>query len=100
MVLEGAVSYAVWVWDYIIALDIDYIYWLLWLIRPVILIFVLPLTVLLMLYLCAIFLWVFQYRRNLQEAYHHALWDGARHTICAFWDAFGHYYHGMSALFR
>lgn len=93
--LDGVKEAVVWVWDYLVYLDIDYLSWLLWLLQPVLVLFILPVSILILLYLCAIFLRIFQYRQQLQEAYHHALWEVARRALAAFWDAIGHYYHGF-----
>lgn len=94
-VWDNLASVAAGAWDYIVYLDINYLSWLLWLVRPVLFLFILPSSIAVLLYLCAIFLWIFQYRRRLQEAYQHALWEVARRALAAFWDAIGHYYHGF-----
>ena len=88
--------YIAWIWDSVVNLDIDYLAWVWWVVHPTIILFLLPGVILLLLYASAVFLWVFQYRHDIQEAYQHDFWDGARRTLAAFWDGTGHYYFGMN----
>jgi hypothetical protein len=34
-------------------------------------------------------------RQRLRDAYERDIWDGARHTVAAIWDAHGWLWHGM-----
>lgn len=78
--------------------DIDYARWLIWLLGPVIITFLLPLTLLLLLYLSALFLHIYRHRYRLssiKEAVNRGdYWHGARQMLAIFWDAHGWIYHG------
>lgn len=65
---------------------------LLW--YPIIVFLVLPFSIVIFLYASAFFLSVYKWRNQLQEAYHHAFWDGALETLAAIWDSQAYLYHG------
>lgn len=71
------------------------IWWILW---PVLITFLLPLTLLVLIYLSAIFCHIYYHRYRLctiKEAVHKGdYWHGARQIIAMFWDAHGWIYHG------
>ncbi|KAK3092576.1 hypothetical protein FSP39_004566 [Pinctada imbricata] len=92
----GLFSYHLdYIWTTIDSLDIDYWRWVLWVIYPIIISFLLPLCILILFYASSIFLHVYHYRHSLQEAYTHDFWDGARKTLAALWDAQGWIWHGF-----
>ncbi|XP_015785727.1 transmembrane protein 68 [Tetranychus urticae] len=79
-------------------IDIDYLQWLIWLLSPIVISFLLPLTILLFFYCSALFLHVYRHRNRItaiKEAVRAGdYWDGARQAIATFWDAHGWIYHG------
>lgn len=94
MVLETISDIAIWIWSLIESLDINYLAWVLWVVYPIIITFLLPLVILVFLYASALFLHIYRYRRRLREAYQHDFWDGARNTLAVLWDAQGYIWHG------
>ncbi|KAK3090668.1 hypothetical protein FSP39_013564 [Pinctada imbricata] len=93
---SGLFSYHLdYIWTTIDSLDIDYWRWVVWVIYPIIISFLLPLCILILFYASSIFLHVYHYRHSLQEAYTHDFWDGARKTLAALWDAQGWIWHGF-----
>lgn len=58
---------------------------LLW--YPLIIFLILPCAILVFLYASALFLTIYKWRSQLQEAYHHNFWDGARQTLAVVWEA-------------
>uniref|UniRef100_A0AC35U6Q7 PlsC domain-containing protein n=1 Tax=Rhabditophanes sp. KR3021 TaxID=114890 RepID=A0AC35U6Q7_9BILA len=74
--------------------DFDYLEYLLWLFLPVMIAFIVPVLLLFFIYGCVIFLHIYGLRNRLREAYHTSVWDGARVSICSFWDAIGSIWHG------
>ncbi|XP_074604559.1 DGAT1/2-independent enzyme synthesizing storage lipids [Brevipalpus obovatus] len=78
-------------------IDIDYARWLIWLLTPIIITFLLPLTLLLFLYLSALFLHIYRHRYRLstvkQAVERGDYWHGARQMLAIFWDAHGWIYH-------
>ena len=85
---------AIWVWDYFRSLDIDYLKWVLWVVYPVLISFLLPLVILVFLYASALFLQILPYWKRLRAAYQHDIWDGARKTIAAAWAGQAYIFHG------
>ncbi|OWF44773.1 transmembrane protein 68-like [Mizuhopecten yessoensis] len=81
-------------WELFDTLDINYWKWVLWVVYPIIISFLLPLIILLFLYGSALFLNVYHYRRRLREAYGRDFWDGARKTLAALWDGQARLWHG------
>nr|XP_022314363.1 transmembrane protein 68-like isoform X2 [Crassostrea virginica] len=96
---EGTWEYCLGYWEgfqeTLSDLDIDYWRWVLWVVYPIILSFLLPILILLFLYCSAFFLHLYNYRHNFREAYNHDIWDGARTAIAAAWDAQGRIWHGF-----
>ena len=94
MALNVLTEYGVWLLDYFLSLDVDYLTWVLWLLYPVIISFLLPLFILVFLYASALFLQIFHYRERLRAAYRHDVWDGARKTLAAVWAGQARLFHG------
>lgn len=82
------------IWTYIESLDIDYIKWVLWVIYPIILSFLLPLLLLVFIYGSALFLQLYRRRHRLRDAYARDFWNGARNTLAAVWEGQGRIWHG------
>lgn len=94
MVLDELADSGIWLMNYFLSLDVDYLTWVLWLLYPVIISFLLPLFILVFLYASALFLQIFHYRERLRAAYQHDVWDGARKTLAAVWDGQAKFFHG------
>ena len=99
MVPDALADSGVWLMNYFLSLDVDYLTWVLWLLYPVIISFLLPLFILVFLYASALFLQIFHYRERLRAAYQHDVWDGARKTLAAVWDGQAKFFHGELASF-
>ena len=84
-----------YIWFHIEQLDIEYWKWVVWVIYPIVVSFVLPGVVLLFVYCSALFLHVYRYRHRLRQAYSHDFWLGAKKTVAAFWDGQARIWHGM-----
>lgn len=93
--MEVITSTAQWVWESVEALDIDYLAWVLWVIYPIVISFLLPVILLIFIYASALFLHFYRYRHRLREAYQHDFWDGARNTLAVLWDGQGYIWHGF-----
>lgn len=85
-------------------LDINLTLWLSWLLTPVVIFFILPLTIMLFIYLSSLLLYIHRVHkrrliRRLQEAANE--WDIAkagREIVSALWDAQGWIWHGYEAI--
>ncbi|XP_050697194.1 transmembrane protein 68-like isoform X1 [Eriocheir sinensis] len=81
-------------------MDLLYLGWVWSLVFPVLLVIVvLPFVILLLLYVSAFLLYVFQRRQNLYNILHESLehrdpWAGGRYLISLIWDAHGYIWHG------
>ncbi|KAK6180040.1 hypothetical protein SNE40_012260 [Patella caerulea] len=82
-------------WTKLSQLDIQYLSWVLWVIYPIIISFLLPLIILVFLYASVLFLLVYRQRHRLQEAYARDFWDGARKTLAALWLGQARIWHGF-----
>ncbi|KAL5016644.1 hypothetical protein ScPMuIL_006233 [Solemya velum] len=83
-----------YIWKHLEHLDIDYLTWVLWVVYPIVISFLLPLFILIFLYASAIFLHVYHYRHRLRDAYAKDFWDGARKTLSAVWVGQARIWHG------
>ena len=62
---------------------------------PLVITFLLPFVLGIFLYGSALFLHIYKLRHHLRDIYSRRdLWDGARHSLAAFWDAHGKIWHG------
>ncbi|CAD6195190.1 unnamed protein product [Caenorhabditis auriculariae] len=89
--VEVLLLWITWSVDYI---DFDYLEYLLWLLLPFIIVFVLPIFLVFFIYGCVIFLHIYGLRHQIREAYHTSYWNGARVAIASFWDGVGSVWHG------
>ena len=78
-------------------LDIAYLEWLAWLFWPLLVTFILPVSMLLFIYASAFFLHLYRLRHTLRSAVQRDHWDGARNVLAAIWDAQGRIWHGNSS---
>lgn len=79
---------------YLKTVDIDYISWLLWVLYPILITFLLPGFILLFLYMTSLGLFIYKHRVKLKAAYDHNLWDGALKTLGTLWWAQARIWHG------
>ncbi|XP_074644055.1 DGAT1/2-independent enzyme synthesizing storage lipids-like [Tubulanus polymorphus] len=79
-------------------IDWAYLHWLLWLLYPVIISFLLPALLVVFLYASALFLYIYQHRHRLRDAYSRDFWDGARDTLAVLWDFQGRIWHGYEII--
>ncbi|CAL1546339.1 unnamed protein product [Lymnaea stagnalis] len=79
---------------YVNSFDIDYISWVLWVLYPILITFLLPAFIVLFLYLTSLALFIYKQRMKLKAAYDHDFWDGARKTLGVFWWAQARIWHG------
>lgn len=91
---NGTSPYLSYVWESVDKLDIHYWKWVLWVVYPIVISFLLPLIIILFLFGSSLFLHVHNYRHRLREAYSLDFWDGARKTVAAFWDGQARIWHG------
>ncbi|ODN05145.1 Transmembrane protein [Orchesella cincta] len=88
----------VWMLKYV-DVDIDYARWLGWLFTPVLAMFILPSVILILLYLSALFLYIYKWHRHrLLDAYERDFWEGGRKSLAALWDAQGWLWHGFEVV--
>ncbi|XP_005111889.1 transmembrane protein 68 [Aplysia californica] len=80
--------------EYVQGLDIDYIRWVLWLVYPILITFLLPLCILVLIYVTALMLFIYKQRMKLKAAYDRDFWYGARKTVGALWIAQARIWHG------
>uniref|UniRef100_A0A0B6ZPE6 Phospholipid/glycerol acyltransferase domain-containing protein n=1 Tax=Arion vulgaris TaxID=1028688 RepID=A0A0B6ZPE6_9EUPU len=74
--------------------DIDYISWLLWVVYPILITFLLPGFILLFLYMSSLGLFIYKHRMKLKAAYDHDFLDGALKTLGTIWWAQARIWHG------
>lgn len=74
--------------------DIYYMKWLVWVLYPLILTFLLPAVIVIFLYASALFLQLYRLRKYFLDVYHMDFWNGARQIVAALWDAQGNIWHG------
>jgi hypothetical protein len=76
------------------SLDCHYLAWIVWLLYPIIISFLLPALLVIFLYASALFLVIYRQRHRLKDAYQKNFWDGAKNTLAAIWDGHGRIWHG------
>ncbi|XP_036361727.1 transmembrane protein 68 isoform X2 [Octopus sinensis] len=78
---------------YVSMLDINYMRWVLWLVYPIIISFLLPLILAFCLVASILFLHFYSYRHGLRQAYAKDFWHGARQSLAVLWDFHGYIWH-------
>ncbi|XP_043921474.1 transmembrane protein 68 [Protopterus annectens] len=73
---------------------VNYVYYLLWVFTPLLIVFILPWVIVILLYLSILLLHVYKRKNELKVAYSHNLWDGARTTVATLWDGHAKIWHG------
>ena len=70
------------------------IQWLIYVLYPVVITFILPALIFLFLYASQLFLQLYRLRQHFSSMLHMDCWDGARQIIAAVWAAHGKIWHG------
>ncbi|XP_041359467.1 transmembrane protein 68-like [Gigantopelta aegis] len=96
--LSNTSMYIDCLWTQIEQFDISYWKWVLWVVYPVIISFLLPFIIIIFVYASTLFLFVYRQRHRLRDAYARDFWDGARKTISVFWDCQGRIWHGYEVV--
>lgn len=76
--------------------DLGYLRWILWVLYPLIITFLLPFLIFLFVYASAFFLHIYRLRHILRAAYQGDIWAWARKFLAAMWDAQGTIWHGTA----
>ena len=99
--LNKTCEYAENVYDFVLPyVDLYYFQWLLWILYPVIVTFILPGMILLGVYASGLFLHVYKLRHLFREAYSKRdFWQGGKKFLSAIWDFQGKLWHGMYSIF-
>jgi hypothetical protein len=106
-------------------IDLDFYLWLWWLLTPLVITFLLPMTIGVLFYATSLILYIYKLhrleslatikinhasahqclsknklpcRQRLRAAYERDFWDGARYTVAAIWDAHGWLWHGTTII--
>ena len=75
--------------------DLYYFQWLMWILYPVIVTFLLPIIILFAVYASGLFLYVYRLRHLFREAYSKGdFWHGGRTFLAVLWDFQGKLWHG------
>lgn len=99
-VYNSTTYYMDFLYNIIEKLDIDYWKWVLWVIYPIVISFLLPIMLLVFLYASVLFLHIYGYRHNLRDAYARNMWDGAVQTLSAIWASQARIWHGEKIVVR
>ncbi|KAL3079776.1 hypothetical protein niasHS_014058 [Heterodera schachtii] len=87
-------AFVLWVNGLLEYWHLGYLEYLVWLLLPIFIVFVLPIVFLFFSYGCVIFLRIYKHRNRIREAYASSVWDGARASIASFWEGVGYLWHG------
>lgn len=78
--------------------DVEYLRWVIWLVTPIIMAFLLPMVFIGLLYVSAITVHIYRHRYGIKDAYARDAWDGARYIVAAIWDAHGWLWFGYEVV--
>lgn len=80
----------------------DFTLWLSWLLAPLLITFLLPFIIVILLYTTALILYIYKLHwSTLRSAYNtRDMWNAARKTVSAIWDAHGWIWHGNNNLIK
>ncbi|KFR13202.1 Transmembrane protein 68 [Opisthocomus hoazin] len=73
---------------------LSYAVYLLWVLFPLAVVFLLPGVVIVLFYLSALFLHIYKRKNELKQAYSNDFWDGAKQMLATLWDGHGRIWHG------
>ncbi|NXH98101.1 TMM68 protein, partial [Pachycephala philippinensis] len=73
---------------------LSYAFYVLWLLFPLVVVFVLPGVIVILFYVSILLLHIYKRKNELKEAYSHDFWVGAREMLATLWDGHGRIWHG------
>ncbi|NXH29260.1 TMM68 protein, partial [Myiagra hebetior] len=73
---------------------LSYAFYILWLLFPLVVVFVLPGVIIILFYVSILLLHIYKRKNELKEAYSHDFWAGAREMLATLWDGHGRIWHG------
>ncbi|NWR12896.1 TMM68 protein, partial [Paradoxornis webbianus] len=73
---------------------LSYAFYILWLLFPLVVVFVLPGVIVILFYVSILWLHIYQRKNEIKEAYSHDAWKGAREVLATLWDGHGRIWHG------
>ncbi|NXU88713.1 TMM68 protein, partial [Xiphorhynchus elegans] len=73
---------------------LSYVFYLVWVLFPLTLVFILPGVLLILFYASALFVHIYKRKNELKEAYSCDVWVGAREMLATLWDGHGRIWHG------
>ncbi|NXM49002.1 TMM68 protein, partial [Gymnorhina tibicen] len=73
---------------------LSYAFYILWLLFPLVVVFVLPGVIVILFYVSILLLHIYKRKNEIKEAYSHDVWVGAREMLATLWDGHGRIWHG------
>ncbi|XP_010005100.1 PREDICTED: transmembrane protein 68-like isoform X1 [Chaetura pelagica] len=73
---------------------LSYAVYLLWVLFPLAVVFLLPGVIVILFYISILLLHIYKRKNELREAYSSDFWDGAKLMLAALWDGHGRIWHG------
>ncbi|KFP71904.1 PREDICTED: transmembrane protein 68 [Acanthisitta chloris] len=73
---------------------LSYVIYLLWVLFPLAVVFLLPGVIVIMFYISILLVHIYKRKNELKEAYSHDVWFGAKEMVATLWDAHGRIWHG------
>ncbi|KAM9304130.1 DGAT1/2-independent enzyme synthesizing storage lipids-like isoform 2-T4 [Morus bassanus] len=77
---------------------LSYAVYLLWVLFPLAVVFLLPGVLIILFYTSILLLHIYKRKNELKEAYSNDFWDGARQMLATLWDGHGRIWHGFKIL--
>ncbi|XP_036259898.1 transmembrane protein 68-like isoform X1 [Molothrus ater] len=73
---------------------LSYAFYILWVLFPLVLVFVLPGVIVILFYVSILWLHIYKRKNEIKEAYSHDVWIAAREMLATIWDGHGRIWHG------
>uniref|UniRef100_A0A8C3XGP4 Phospholipid/glycerol acyltransferase domain-containing protein n=1 Tax=Cyanoderma ruficeps TaxID=181631 RepID=A0A8C3XGP4_9PASS len=73
---------------------LSYAFYILWLLFPLVVVFVLPGVLIILFYVSILWLHIYKRKNEIKEAYSHDAWIGATEVLATLWDGHGRLWHG------
>lgn len=73
---------------------LSYAVYLLWVLYPLAVVFLLPGVIIILFYTSILLLHIYKRKNELKEAYSNDFWDGAKLMLATLWDGHGRIWHG------
>ncbi|KAJ7401765.1 hypothetical protein BTVI_92803 [Pitangus sulphuratus] len=73
---------------------LSYAFYLVWVLFPLAVVFILPGVIVALFYISILVLHIYKRKNELKEAYSHDVWIGAREMLATLWDGHGRIWHG------